>query len=92
MFLKRPSSLANFVQSAMLFLKNEIHVDVTEELVTYIIVYHFDSFSAAYMKYRDQQDDSTRAQIVRVVELARERQTSTDESQSVDRGGEMDAQ
>jgi len=85
MFLKRPSSLANFVQSALLFLKNEIHADVTDELVTYIIVYHFDSFSAAYMNYRDQPDDSTRAQILKVIELARERQTSTDESQSVDK-------
>lgn len=77
---KRSSSLASFVQSAMLFLKNEIHADVTEELVTYIIVYHFDSFSAAYMKYREQQDDNTRAQILKVIELARARQTSTDES------------
>jgi hypothetical protein len=76
---KRSSSLASFVQSAMLFLKNEIHANVTEELVTYILVYHFDSFSAAYMKYREEQNDSTKAQILKVIELARERQTSTEE-------------
>lgn len=85
MFLKRSSSLASFVQSAMLFLKNEIHADVSEELVTYIIVYHFDSFSSAYMKYRETQNDENRAQILKVIELARERQISTDESQSVDK-------
>ena len=51
--MNQTDSLTMFIQSAQLFLKNEVQIPVREEVVKYMVVNYFDEFSAAYMEYRN---------------------------------------
>jgi len=65
--MKTPDSLMMFVQSAMMFLNNEVRIPVSEEVVKHMIIHHFDQFSAAYSRYRVSADESSRRQIAEII-------------------------
>lgn len=59
-----------FVECAKLFLRNEVQIPISDEAAKYLIVYHFDSFSAAYMRYRETPNDAARELLLNVIDTA----------------------
>jgi len=59
-----------FVECAKLFLRNEVHIPISDEAAKYLIVYHFDSFSSAYMRYREAPNDAARELLSKVIDTA----------------------
>lgn len=65
-----PDSLMMFIQSAQLFLQNEVRIPVKDEVVKYMIVHNFEGFSAAYSRYRVSADESARRRIKDLIDHA----------------------
>jgi len=70
--MKSADSLTMFVQSAQLFLRNEIRIPVRDEVVQYMITNNFAEFSAAYLRHRKCPDPSSRQQIYAVIKKSEE--------------------
>jgi len=68
--MQTPDSLTMFVECAKMFLRNEVHIPISDEAAKYLIVYHFDSFSSAYMRYRETPNDAARELLLKVIETA----------------------
>lgn len=63
-------SLMMFIQSAQMFLQNELRIPFRNEVVKYMIVHHFEKFSAAYSRYRHSPDESARHAIAEVLKYS----------------------
>ena len=63
-------SLDLFSSAADRFFKEELKLGVSEKVVRNIFLYHLDSFSAAYIQYRNNPSDSTRQSILKIITVA----------------------
>lgn len=63
-------SLAMFIEAAKCFLLEEVGISVTEEVIRYVVIYHLDSFSAAYMRYRMNPSEESKSHLERIMTVA----------------------
>jgi hypothetical protein len=63
-------SLNKFSSAADRFFKEELQLDVSEEVIRNIFLYHLDSFSTAYTRHRNNPCESTRQAIIKIISVA----------------------
>jgi len=63
-------SLTMFISCAQAFLQTEAQLTMTDEQAKYMIVHHFDAFSSAYMRYKQNPDEIAQQMLRRVVDAA----------------------
>lgn len=65
-------SLTLFSSAATTFFNDELKLDVSEEVIKYILIYRLDSFSAAYANHRHAPSERTLSDIRRIVDIAKD--------------------